>query len=100
MTNAINETNRRRTIQMEYNEKHGITPQTIKKELFDLIKVTASVEDRTNTKLEKDPESMSREEIIKYIKKTEKEMRSAATDLDFEKAAMLRDRIIEAKKCM
>ena len=97
MRNAINETNRRRSIQQDYNEAHGIVPQTIKKKVHEIIKATQGVEKRTDIR-EKAPESMSREELLAAIKKIEKQMRKAASDLDFEKAAELRDKMIEYKK--
>ncbi len=93
MNLAITETARRRKIQMRYNEEHGITPQTIKKAVRDLISISKKVEN----KIEIDPESMSKQEIEKTIKQLEKQMRKAAAELDFETAAMLRDKMIELK---
>lgn len=97
MRNAISETNRRRQIQNEYNQIHGIKPVTIKKKVYEIIKATQGVESKANI-LDKDPESMSREELLKAIKKIEKEMKKAAADLEFEKAAELRDKMIEYRK--
>lgn len=97
MKAAINETMRRRKKQQEYNEKHGITPQTIHKAVRDLISVTKEVA-KTEKRLEKDPESMSRDEIRKVIETVEKQMRKAAAELDFETAAELRDKMIELRK--
>jgi excinuclease ABC subunit B len=97
MQKAIDETKRRREIQMKYNEEHGITPQTIKKAVRDLIAVTKAIA-KEEVKFEKAPESMDREELEKLIEKTQKKMKRAATELDFETAAMLRDQIIELKK--
>ena len=97
MRRTIDETNRRRTIQQKYNEEHGITPQTIKKAVRDLISITKK-EGAVINKIEKDPESMSKEELTKYLKDLEKKMKKAAAELDFETAAQLRDRIIEIKK--
>lgn len=94
---AINETNRRREIQKQYNEEHGITPQTIKKAVRDLISISKVIA-KEELRLEKDPESMSKEELKKLIDKTEKQMKKAAMDLDFESAAMLRDKMVELKK--
>ncbi len=94
MNLAITETARRREIQMRYNEEHGITPQTIKKAVRDLISISKKVEN----KIEIDPESMSKQEIEKTMKQLEKQMRKAAAELDFETAAMLRDKIIELKR--
>ena len=98
MRKAINETNRRRSIQQEYNRIHGIIPKTIIKKVHDIIHVTESVEEKKKFGLDKDPESMSREELLKAIEKMTKEMRTAAADLQFERAAQLRDEIVELKK--
>lgn len=99
MKECIDETNRRRKLQMQYNEKNGITPQTIKKAVRDLISISRSIA-KSEYELEKDPESMSREELEKVIDKVEKQMRKAAAELDFETAAMLRDKMIELKRNM
>ena len=99
MKRAIDETNRRRQIQQAYNEEHGITPQTIKKAVRDLIAVSKAIAE-TEDQLMKDPESMSRKELTKLIGKVEKQMRSAAADLNFEQAAELRDKLIELKKML
>nr|WP_307991306.1 excinuclease ABC subunit UvrB [uncultured Niameybacter sp.] len=98
MQNAISETNRRRQIQMDYNEAHGITPQTIKKEIRDLIVATKTSKKEDEFFKEKDPESMSPEELKKTIDKVEKEMKKAARDLQFERAAELRDTLIKLKQ--
>ena len=97
MQKAIDETARRRKIQQKYNEEHGITPQTIKKAVRDLIAVTKAVA-KEEVKFEKDPESMSEEELEKLIAQVQKKMKKAATELDFETAAELRDKMIELKK--
>ena len=97
MERAIDETNRRRAIQDAYNREHGITPETIKKSVRDLISVSKEIEKGT-AGIEKDPESMSRKELKRLIEKTEKQMRRAAAELDFEQAAVLRDRMIELKR--
>ena len=97
MRRAIDETERRRTIQEAYNKEHGITPTTIKKAVRDLIAVSKAVAE-TEMKLEKDPESMNRKELTKLIAQVEKQMRAAAADLNFEQAAELRDKMIELKK--
>lgn len=97
MTNAISETNRRRKIQQQYNEEHGITPQTIKKSVRELISISKVIA-KEELQFEKDPESMNREEIEKLINKIEKKMKKAAADLDFETAAGLRDKMIDLKK--
>ena len=94
---AIEETNRRRAIQQEYNEAHGITPQTIKKAVQDLISISKVIA-KEEMKFEKDPESMSREELEKLIAGVEKQMRKAAADLNFEAAAELRDQMVDLKK--
>ncbi|MFR8262056.1 MAG: excinuclease ABC subunit UvrB [Frisingicoccus sp.] len=99
MKRAIDETNRRRQIQQAYNEEHGITPQTIKKAVRDLIAVSKAIAE-TEDQLMKDPESMSRKELTKLIGKVEKQMRAAAADLNFEQAAELRDKLIELKKML
>ncbi len=97
MKNAIEITERRRKIQQAYNEEHGITPQTIRKAVRDLISVTKAVA-KQEVQFEKDPESMDRKELEKVIKDVEKRMKRAATELDFETAAMLRDQMIDLKK--
>jgi len=98
MRKAISETNRRRAIQEAYNEEHGITPQTIIKKVRDIIQATMAVDEKTKAGLEKDPESMNRDELLTAIKKLDKEMKQAAMDLHFERAAQLRDEIYEMKK--
>ena len=97
MKHAIEVTERRRAIQQEYNKANGITPQTIKKAVRELITISKKVS-REQARFEKDPESMSREELEKLIAEVEKKMRRAAADLDFESAAMLRDQMIGLKK--
>ncbi len=100
MQKAISETNRRRGIQEDYNTQYGIVPKTIIKKVHDIIKATVSVEEKKGMGLDKDPESMSREELEKVIGKMQKEMKQSAADLQFERAAQLRDEIIELKKIM
>lgn len=97
MRNAITETNRRRFIQEEYNLEHGITPKTITKKVHEIIKATEPVVHK-KTKLERAPESMTRDELLQEIQKIERKMRKAADNLDFETAAQLRDKMIEYKK--
>ena len=94
---AIDETNRRREIQQKYNEEHGITPTTIKKAVRERISITKEAVE-TVDKLEKDPESMSVQEIEKLIKKLTKEMQKAASELNFEAAAELRDQMMKLKQ--
>ena len=96
---CLDETKRRREIQMKYNEEHGITPTTIKKAVRELIAVSKAIES-TKATLDKDPESMSEAELEEVIKKTEKAMRKAAAELNFEAAAELRDKMVELKKYM
>jgi len=101
MNYAISETNRRRDIQMAYNAEHGITPQTIIKKVHDIIQATISVEEKKKgPKLDKDPESMNREELVVHIKAIEKDMKQAAMDLHFERAAQLRDKLFKVKKLL
>ncbi len=97
MKKATQETERRRNIQEAYNKEHGITPTTIKKAVRDLITVSKAVAE-TEVKLKKDPESMSRKELMKLIAQVEKQMRAAAADLNFEQAAELRDKMLELKR--
>ncbi len=99
MNAAITETNRRRELQMKYNEEHGITPQTIRKAVRDLISISKVVA-REEVKFEKDPESMSRKELEKLIAEVQKKMQKAAADLNFEAAAELRDKMMELKKTL
>ena len=99
MRKAIDETNRRRKIQQAYNEEHGIVPQTIKKEVRDLISITKKVSEQ-GASFEKDPESMSEEELKAFIEKINKKMKKAAAELDFEQAATLRDQMVELKKML
>ena len=96
MKAAIEETERRRAIQEKYNEEHNITPRSIKKAVRDLISISRNVEKEAEA--EKDPESMNRKELESEIAKTQKQMKKAAAELDFEKAAELRDRMIMLKK--
>ncbi len=97
MRAAIQETNRRREMQNKYNEEHGITPQTIKKAVRELISISKVIA-KEEVNFEKDPESMSREELEKLIAKVQKKMKQAAADLNFEAAADLRDKMAELKR--
>ena len=100
MTAAVAETNRRRGIQQAYNEAHGIIPKTIVKKVHDVIQISKTVNEKQKFGLDKDPESMSESELKKMIQKLEKEMKQAAGDLQFERAAQLRDQIVEMKKLL
>ena len=97
MREAIEETQRRREIQEEYNKEHGITPQTIKKAVRDLISISKEIA-KEEKKIEKNPETMGREELEKLIAEIQKQMKKAASELNFEAAAELRDRMISLKK--
>ncbi len=99
MGRAIEETKRRRKIQQEYNEKHGITPTTIKKAVRDLIAISKAAE-RDYGDNEKDIESMDAAELNKLTKELQKKMHKAAAELNFEEAAILRDRMLEVKKML
>ncbi|MBO5509805.1 MAG: UvrB/UvrC motif-containing protein, partial [Lachnospiraceae bacterium] len=99
---AIDETNRRRKIQDDYNKAHGITPETIRKEVRALITLEVDSDDadisgRKKKTVEKDPESMTKKELEEEIKTRTKKMNKAATELNFELAAKLRDEIKELK---
>ncbi|KXG77313.1 UvrABC system protein B [Fervidicola ferrireducens] len=97
MAKAISETNRRRKIQMEYNKKHGIVPTTVKKGIRELIEATKEVDKKEDFLPDKDLAKMTKKELKAYVEKLEKEMREAARNLEFEKAAQLRDIILEIK---
>lgn len=97
MRTAIDETNRRREIQKKYNEENGIMPQTIKKAVRELISISKVIA-REEISFEKDPESMSRNELTRLIADIQKKMQRAAADLNFEAAAELRDKMIELKQ--
>ncbi len=99
MRKAISETNRRRAIQQAYNEEHGITPQTIKKAVRELITISKKAEEITQG-IEKDMESMSKKELQALEKRLQKQMNTAAAELNFELAAKVRDQLFELKKKM
>ena len=99
MKAAIDETYRRRQIQEAYNKEHNITPTTIKKAVRDLIAISKAASEESK-KLEKDPESMEDKELEKLVKDLDKAMKKAATELNFEEAARLRDRLLEVKKIL
>ncbi|GAA0446545.1 excinuclease ABC subunit UvrB [Lentibacillus halophilus] len=95
---AIDETNRRREKQMAYNEKHNITPTTIRKEVRDVIRATVAAEDSESYEgRHVDTSEMSKADKAEMVKNMENDMKQAAKDLDFEKAAELRDIILELK---
>ncbi len=96
MRRAMEETNRRREIQMKYNEEHGITPKTIEKSVRDLISISKKVA-ASEMQMDKDPESMSVKELEKLAKDVEKHMKKAAAELNFEAAAELRDKLVELR---
>ena len=99
MRAAIDETNRRRELQQKYNEEHGITPQTIKKSVRDLISISKEIA-KEEVRFEKDPESMDEKELKKLIADVEKKMKKAASELNFEVAAELRDKMVDLKKTL
>ncbi len=97
MRAAIDETDRRRDIQRSYNEEHGITPQTVKKAVRDVIEVTSRVEEALEILRDKPPIEMTKAELADYAKRLEKEMKEAAKNLEFEKASIFRDRLFEIR---
>ncbi len=94
MKTAIDETNRRRGIQDEYNKANGITPRGIEKAVRKVIEATKAAEEPSKYKGKK-PDELTKKELIEYVKELETEMRAAADDLQFERAAVLRDQILE-----
>lgn len=92
---AIDETNRRRTIQQEYNKQHGITPQTVRKAVREVIEATKAAESKEEYSVKKNVDKMSKKDREQLIKTLEKEMKEAAKALQFERAAELRDIILE-----
>ncbi len=99
MKEAIEETNRRRALQQAYNEEHGITPQTIRKSVRDLISISKKIA-AEELNFERDPEAMDKSELKKLIDQVEKKMQKAASELNFEEAATLRDQMIRLKEMM
>ncbi len=97
MRAAIDETERRRRIQNDYNVKHGITPESVKKSVRSVIEATKVAEKEMEFYKGKSPLELTRKELQDYIRKLEKEMKQAAKDLQFERAAQLRDQIFEYK---
>lgn len=100
MKRAIDETNRRRSIQNAYNIEHGITPKTIKKAVRELMAISKAVETGTSESLEKDIESMSLKELKALETTLNKRMRAAAAELNFEEAIALRDKLTEVRKAI
>jgi excinuclease ABC subunit B len=101
MQRAIDETNRRRTIQTAYNARHGITPKSIQKEIAGSFSGKTDADYVALDKVSEPLQGYNSEESLETaLKQMEKEMRAAARDLAFEKAAILRDRILELKKAM
>ncbi|MBP1763557.1 MAG: UvrABC system protein, partial [Firmicutes bacterium] len=97
MRRALAETDRRRAIQQEYNERHGITPATIQKKVKELIETTR-VAEAPETYAPRKLTELSRQETVDLIAKLEKEMRQASKQLEFEQAAELRDMIVELRQ--
>jgi len=98
MRRAIDETNRRRKIQSEYNQKHGITPKSVQKGIRDVIEITKVAEEDAKYFIRGDEDSMDKDEVLDLIEKLTNEMKAAAAELQFERAAELRDKIAELKK--
>ncbi|KXG75263.1 excinuclease ABC subunit UvrB [Thermotalea metallivorans] len=98
MRRAIDETNRRRKIQEDYNRKHNIIPQGIVKKVRDIIEATKAAEDTVKYGMAEGPAGLAREDILDIIAKLEREMKDAAANLQFERAAELRDKILELKE--
>jgi excinuclease ABC subunit B len=98
MKKAIGETNRRRSIQTKYNEENGITPQSVKKDIREIIEITKVAEEGAEYNTMEEAIEANKENIEKTIAKYEVEMRAAAKDLQFERAAQLRDLILKLKK--
>jgi len=98
MKKAIGETNRRRAIQMEYNKKHGITPKTVNKQIRDIIEISSVSEEGAEYGSMEEAMEATLENIDKTIEMYEKEMREASKELQFERAAQLRDKIFELRK--
>ena len=100
MRTAIDETERRRKIQSEYNEAHGITPKSVRKDIRQVIEATKVAEDMEGYDsflAGRKPLELTKKELKLYVEKLEKEMKQAAADLQFERAAELRDLVFEYK---
>ncbi|MDD3704938.1 MAG: excinuclease ABC subunit UvrB [Clostridiaceae bacterium] len=98
MRRAISETNRRRKIQMDYNEKHGIEPQTIRKAIHEIIEATTAAEESVKYGMKQDVEFMRKDDLLRLISALEEEMKDCARALQYERAAELRDKIIELRR--
>lgn len=96
MEAAIDETQRRRQLQQQYNQEHGIVPKSVSKSIRAVIEATQAAEEEASYK-GKSPLELTKKELMDYIKKLEAEMKQAAKDLQFERAAQLRDQIFEYK---
>ena len=99
MEKAISETERRREIQMAYNEAHGITPKTIQKSVRELISISKDIA-KKEMQFKKDPEEMNKQELEKLIEDIQKKMKKAASELNFEAAAEYRDKMVELKNML
>lgn len=97
MKSTIDITEKRRKIQDEYNKKHGITPKSVRKSVRPVIEATRAAEEAEIYMTDKKPSEMTKHEIIEYVAKLESEMKAAAQALQFEQAALLRDRIFEMR---
>ena len=103
MRTAIDETERRRRIQSEYNEAHGIVPKSVSKGVREVIEATKAAEDMEGYDeflAGRSPLELTKKELKDYVNKLEKEMRQAAADMQFERAAELRDLMFEYKARM
>jgi len=100
MQNAISETNRRRKIQMDYNEKHAITPASIQKAVRENLETLKVAEEDSQYSLTQSIEQLNEADMLELMNKLEKEMKEAARDLQFERAASLRDKLLEVKRMM
>ncbi|WP_397327604.1 excinuclease ABC subunit UvrB [Paenibacillus arenilitoris] len=97
MDRAIKETERRRAIQLAHNEKHGITPQTIRKKVLNVIEATKVAEQKSDYLTGADADKMSKKDRLALVEKLEAEMKEAAKSLQFERAAELRDALLELR---
>lgn len=98
MNRAISETNRRRKIQVDYNTEHGITPASVQKAVRDVIETIKVAEDSARYTIRENLDQMDRQELEALVQRVEKEMKDAARELQFERAAELRDRLVELRR--